>query len=71
MLTKVIEEDRCDFSVASEFVGRFSWSCAVQADNVGRVYIRFIRVCKLVSYCHACVASVFVQHVLVYRCEGT
>ena len=39
-LDSVLEADRCDLAVYSKFVGRFSWVCSAQLDDVGRVYIR-------------------------------
>ncbi len=39
-LEDILEEDRCDAAIASKFAGRFSWTVTMQADKVGRAYIR-------------------------------
>ena len=39
-LEDILKVDRCDAAVASRFAGRFSWTATMQADKVGRAYIR-------------------------------
>ena len=39
-LEEILEEDRCDAAIASKFAGWFSWTVTMQADKVGRAYIR-------------------------------
>ncbi len=39
-LEDILKVDRCDAAVASKFAGRFRWTATMQADKVGRAYIR-------------------------------
>ena len=36
----ILDIGRCPPSLAGKFAGRFNWTCAVQVDKIGRVYIR-------------------------------
>ena len=54
-LEDILEEDRCDAAIASKFAGRFSWTVTMQADKVGRAYIRgwyalLMLHCQVVNY---------------------